>query len=99
VGVVSSQPGLLLGAREEAEENRMVPVALCGMVPCKVVDENGPIRRGDLLSTSSTPGHAMKAKPVVADGQEFHRPGTIIGKALNSLDGECGVIDVLVTLM
>ena len=38
-----------------------VPLAVIGIVPCKVTAEAGPIVAGDLLVTSSTPGHAMKA--------------------------------------
>jgi hypothetical protein len=52
------------------------PLALAGRVPCKVSLENGPIERGDLLTTSSTPGHAMKAT-------ELWRGG-IVGTALQA---------------
>lgn len=67
-----------------------IPLAVMGIVPCKVSAENGPIEPGALLVTSSTPGHAMRddAPPV----------GTVIGKALGSLNSGTGVIDVLVTL-
>ncbi len=37
-----------------------VPLAVVGIVPCKVTDENGPVQRGDLLVTSSKAGYAMK---------------------------------------
>ncbi len=67
-----------------------VPVAVIGIVPTKVSAENGPIRPGDLLVTSNTPGHAMRAKAP--------QPGTIVGKALDSLGAGTGVIRVLVTL-
>jgi hypothetical protein len=59
-------------------------------VPCKVSAENGTVRPGDLLVTSSTPGHAMRdEKPEV---------GTVVGKALGTLASGTGVIEVLVTL-
>ena len=58
----------------------------------------GPIKRGDLLTTSPTPGHAMKAQPVDLGGVEIHRPGTIIGKALESLDSGQGLIEVFIVL-
>jgi hypothetical protein len=63
-----------------------------GIVPCKSTTENGPIRRGDLLVTAATPGHAMRA--------DEPPPGTILGKALEPLDAahRSGVILVLVTL-
>ncbi len=67
-----------------------VPVALVGIVPCKVSAENGPIEPGDLLVTAGTPGHAMKA--------ETPAPGTVLGKALGRLESGTGMIDVLVTL-
>ncbi len=67
-----------------------VPVAVVGIVPTKVSAENGPIRPGDLLVTSSTPGHAMRA--------DDPRTGTVVGKALGSLGAGTGVIKILVTL-
>jgi hypothetical protein len=94
LGVVSTKPGFLLNDGEDAKETNLFPVALCGCVPCKVVDENGPIKRGDLLTSSSTPGHAMKASPI-KDG-EFFSPGTIIGKAIGTLESGRGVIDIFV---
>ncbi|MCP3917206.1 MAG: VCBS repeat-containing protein [bacterium] len=60
------------------------------IVPCKVTSENGAIRAGDLLVTSSTPGHAMvDNNPPI---------GTVVGKALESFSGANGSIKVLVTL-
>jgi hypothetical protein len=77
---------------------RGYPVALCGRVPCKVTDQNGPIRRGDMLTASSVPGRAMRALPMRVDGQTLHRPGTIVGKALGGHETGEGVIEVFVTL-
>jgi hypothetical protein len=95
LGVISTQPGVALGSGEydggDGNEGR-VPLALVGQVPCKVSAENGPIRPGDLLVTSPTPGHAMRADP------EKVRPGMILGKALDSWDEGLGTIQVLVTL-
>jgi hypothetical protein len=99
-GVYSSRPGVL-GAekngrtRVDAED---IPVAITGIVPTKVTAENGPIETGDLLTTSSTPGRAMKAKPRIVDGDEVYRTGSILGKALDPLPKATGVIRVLVTL-
>ena len=98
IGVYSTRPGFL-GADKNGEtrvDPDDIPVAITGIVPTKVTAENGPIEPGDLLTTSSTSGHAMKAKPVSVGGVEIHPPGTILGKALDSLDGERGVIRVLV---
>lgn len=67
-----------------------VEVAIAGIVPVKVSLENGPIQRGDLLTTSNIPGHAMKATDPL--------PGTILGKAMGRLETETGVIEMLVLL-
>ncbi|MDY6877992.1 MAG: hypothetical protein SWK90_17555 [Chloroflexota bacterium] len=75
-----------------------VPLALAGVVPVKVSAENGPIQPGDLLTTASLPGHAMKASPVDLGGVTIYRPGTIIGKALEPLAESTGVIQILVIL-
>ncbi|MCP3982719.1 MAG: hypothetical protein GY716_25795 [bacterium] len=124
VGIVSAEPGLLLGAgmtriadadpvlaaqldearrfgrdEEEARLWRLLqgrfdrthaPIALSGTVDCKVDAGYGAIRIGDLLTTSATPGHAMRA--------DDPRPGTIIGKALEALDSGTGKVRVLVML-
>ena len=90
LGVVSTRPGVLLGADADRQPPFAgeVPVALSGRVPCQVTDENGPIRRGDLLTAASRPGHAMRAGDAP--------PGTLIGKALADFDGGTGTIDVFV---
>jgi len=96
-GVVSTAPGVLLNCDPDASDREgRVPVALCGRVPCKVVDENGPIHRGDLLTSSSIPGHAMRAEPVLVDGEPVYRSGTIVGKALAAHASGTGVIDIFV---
>ena len=48
------------------------------------------MRVGDLLTTSPTPGHAMRA--------DDPRPGTIVGKALEPLESGTGMVRVLVML-
>jgi cell shape-determining protein MreC len=75
-----------------------VPLAVLGIVPVKASAENGAIRPGDALTTSGTPGHAMKAKVVTVDGISFYPSGVLIGKALEGLDSGTGVIKMLVTL-
>lgn len=64
------------------------PVALSGILRCKVDAGPGAIRVGDALVTSSTPGHAMRA-----DDPVF---GTVIAKALEPLADGTGMIRVLV---
>jgi hypothetical protein len=73
-------------------------VAVLGVVPTKVTDENGPPQIGDLLVTSSLPGRAMKAHPEVINGVMVYPTGAILGKALEPLAQGTGAIKVLVML-
>lgn len=93
-GVVSARPGLLLG---EAGEGK-VKVAQIGRVNVKVDASYGAIGVGDLLVTSPTAGHAMRSTPVDLGGTLIHRPGTLLGKALEPLKDGQGEILVLLTL-
>ena len=93
-GVISEKPGLVLG---ESGENKVL-VATTGRVRVKVDASRGPIRIGDLLVTSDTPGLAMKSEPVTLGGIQIHRPGTLIGKALEPLERGSGSILVLLSL-
>ncbi len=93
IGVYSTQPGVLGTPHAmDAPHAGELPVAMIGIVPCKVSAENGPIRRGDLLTTSSTPGFAMKAT------DPAQMIGAIVGKALQALDSGTGIIEIAVTL-
>jgi hypothetical protein len=93
-GVVSAQPGISLG---EAGEGKAL-VATTGRVKVKVDATRAPIKVGDLLVTSDAEGVAMKSVPVDLGGTQIHRPGTIIGKALEALDKGTGEILVLLSL-
>ena len=93
-GVVSAQPGLTLG---EAGEGKAL-VATTGRVKVRVDASRAPVQIGDLIVTSDVPGMAMKSEPVSFGGVEMHRPGTIIGKALESLEKGTGEILVLLSL-
>lgn len=93
-GVVSTQPGLILG---EPRENAVL-VATTGRVKLKVDATRGAIRVGDLLVTSNKEGVAMKSRPINIGGTRIHRPGTIIGKALEPLAKGEGEILVLLSL-
>jgi hypothetical protein len=88
-GVYSTRPGVV-GQREE-ESRVTIPVALAGVIPVKVTSENGAIRAGDLLVSSSQPGRAMHAP-------QNPQPGTVIGKAMRALDRDNGEIEMLVML-
>lgn len=88
-GVVSSEPGFTLG-RGLTDDGQAL-LALIGIVPVKVTNEGGPILPGDLLVTSSTPGHAMRwAGPDSC-------PCSLVGKALEPMTESEGVILVLLT--
>lgn len=93
-GVVSERPGIALG---EGGEGRVL-VATTGRVRLKVDATRSAIHIGDLLVTSDVEGVAMKSVPVDLGGTRIHRPGTIIGKALEPLAGGTGEILVLLSL-
>jgi hypothetical protein len=93
-GAVWRQPGLILG---EAGEGKAL-IAQSGRVRIKVDAKYGAIRIGDLLVTSPTIGHAMRSRPVKIAGQLWHRPGTLVGKALEGFGTGQGEILVLLTL-
>jgi hypothetical protein len=80
-GVVSAQPGLILG---QGGEGRVL-VATIGRVKVKVDATRRPVKIGDLLVAGHKPGTAMKSVPIKVSGKLIHRPGTIIGKALEPL--------------
>ncbi len=94
-GIYSTKPGMLATPHnidDPIVKSSEVPLAVVGIVPCKVTAENGPIARGDLLVTSSRAGYAMR-------GTDRRRMlGAVVGKALEPLPKGHGVIQVLVTL-
>jgi hypothetical protein len=93
-GIYSTQPGVVAGTHrvDEAVPDNEVPLAVVGIVPCKVTAENGPVVAGDLLVTSSTPGYAMRGT------NRGRMLGAVVGKALEPMQKGTGVIQVLVTL-
>src|SRR5262249_34169388 len=99
-GVYSTRPAVLAVGKHGIDDSLagLVPVALLGVVPTKVSAENGPIKAGDLLVTSRTPGYAMKAPRLVVGGVAVYPTGAILGKALQPLARGKGVIRVLVML-
>ena len=94
-GIISGaggvKPGMLMG-QKDSEAIGANPVALTGRVYCWADASNGSIEPGDLLTTSQSPGHAMK----VLDYTKAQ--GAVIGKAMSSLKEGRGLILVLVTL-
>jgi trimeric autotransporter adhesin len=99
-GVYATKPGVRLTERDVNEStDDLVPMGVVGVIPTKVCAENGLIKRGDLLVTSSRSGHAMKAIPVNINGVLIYPTGAILGKALENFDGnDSGLIKVLVNV-
>jgi hypothetical protein len=92
-GVVSGagdfKPGIVLDKQAGADRQ---PIALLGKVYCKVDAQYGAIEVGDMLTTSATPGHAMRASdPLSAFG-------AVVGKAMRSFNVGRGLIPILISL-
>jgi len=91
-GVVSGaggvRPGLML--RQDGSFSGGQNVALTGRVWCLADASYGAIEPGDRLTTSDTPGHAMK----VTDNQRA--VGSVIGKAMSGLSEGQGLVLLLV---
>jgi hypothetical protein len=77
--------------KQQSDKSR-ITVALVGKVYCRVDAQQSPIEVGDLLTTSATPGHAMKA------AEPLRAFGAVIGKALEPLTRGQGLIPILVAL-
>ena len=94
-GIISGaggvKPGMTMGQENTLADGKY-PVALSGRVYVWTDATRGAIRPGDLLTTSATPGHAMKA------GNAARAQGAIIGKAMTELKAGKGLVLVLVTL-
>lgn len=93
-GVISGagdyKPGIVLDNQQS--QSKRQPIALVGKVYCKVDAAYGAIEVGDLLTTSPTPGHAMRA------GDPLKAFGTVIGKALRPLKEGQELIPILIAL-
>ncbi len=93
-GVVSGagafRPAIVLDRRADSEAR--ATIALVGKVYCKVDANVCAIAVGDLLTTSDTPGHAMKASD---PSRGF---GAVIGKALGPLTTGLGLVPILIAL-
>ena len=84
VGVVSTDPAYLMNSEADG-----VAVALRGRIPCKVA---GTCKKGDVLITSNTPGHAM-----VAVAPNKLSPLQIIGRALaHKTEAAPGLVEIIV---
>lgn len=93
-GVVSENPGLILGEAGSGKEK----IATSGRVKVRVDARKRPVKIGDLLVTSDRAGFAMVSEPLDVAGFKMHRPGTILGKALEPLPTGEGEVLVLLAL-
>lgn len=94
-GIVSGaggvKTGMLMG-QDGSVADGAHPIALTGRVYCRATASNGPIRPGDLLTTSAVAGHAMRVD------DHARAQGAILGKAMGSLETGEGLVLVLVGL-
>jgi hypothetical protein len=91
-GAGSHKPGIILGRQGSEGANSRIPLALSGRVHCRVDAGYAPVGVGDLLTTSPTVGHAMRAE----DSQRAF--GATIGKALRPLGRGTGLVPILIAL-
>ncbi len=90
-GAGGVKPGMLMGQKGTKADGKH-PVALTGRVYCHVDASHGAIEPGDMITTSTTPGHGMKAT------NRERAFGSIIGKAMTGLAEGKGLVLVLVNL-
>ncbi len=90
--ILDRKPGQGANGRSDTAPPGRRPIALTGKVFCWVDAAYGPIGVGDLLTTSDTPGHAMRA------ADPLRAFGAVIGKALGRLERGRGLVPVLVAL-
>lgn len=94
-GIISGaggvKPGMIM-SQEGSQAHGANPVALTGRVYCLVDASSAPVEPGDLLTTSDTPGHAMKVE------DHLKAQGAVLGKAMTGLAEGKGLVLVLVTL-
>ena len=81
-GVVSTDPAYLMNSNLEGDY--IVAIALAGRVPCQV---QGPIKRGQMLVSNGNGRARAETNPAI---------GTVVGKALESFDGDIGTIEIVI---
>jgi hypothetical protein len=95
-GVISGakdlMPGMVMTKENSQDDGMDHPVALIGRVWCWCDAKYGKVTPGDLLTTSETPGHAMKVSDHV------RAQGAVLGKAMSRLHSGQGLVLALVTL-
>ncbi|HPS56559.1 MAG TPA: discoidin domain-containing protein [Spirochaetota bacterium] len=89
IGVVSGNP--LITINNSGKEEKIYPVALAGKVLCRIDARNNPVKPGDLIVSSDTPGCGMRGKI-----DSFDKTGTVIGKALSGLSDGIDLVPVFI---
>jgi hypothetical protein len=89
IGVISGNPALSVSNARPGKN--VYPVVLAGRALCKVDARGKPVNPGDLIVTSNTPGCGMAG--VI---NSFDRVGTVIGKALASLESGIGTVPIFI---
>ncbi|HOP28837.1 MAG TPA: discoidin domain-containing protein [Spirochaetota bacterium] len=92
IGIVSGNPYLAIN--NSGREEKLYPVSLSGKALCRIDARNNPVKPGDLIVASDTPGCGMKGKI-----DSFDKIGTVIGKALDSLSDGIGLVPVFIVHM
>jgi hypothetical protein len=81
-GVISTKPAYQMNSSLAGEH--IAILALIGRVPCKV---QGPVTKGALMVSAGNGRARAESKPQI---------GTVIGKAVESFDGDLGIIEIVV---
>ena len=89
VGIVSGNPSVIMN--DSGADKSAYPVALYGTVLVKIDARISPVKPGDFIVTSPTPGCGMKGTV-----DSFEKTGSVIGKALTGLEGGVGTIKMII---
>jgi hypothetical protein len=90
IGIVSGNPSVIIN--NSSQEKKIYPIVLAGKTLCRIDARKKPVKPGDLIVTSDSPGCGMSGEI-----NSFERIGTVIGKALDGLETGIGIIPVFVT--
>ncbi len=89
IGIVSHNPSVIIN--NSGVEKKVYPIVLTGKALCRVDARVKPVKPGDLIVTSDTPGCGM-----AGEIDSFSKIGSVIGKALNSINNVIGVIPIFI---
>ena len=90
IGVISANPAVIINPK--GDEKNLYPVVIVGRALCRVIAREKPVKPGDLIVSSNTPGCGM-----VGEIDSFSKIGSVIGKALDGLDDGIDVIPIFIS--